>query len=71
MTGAESHAQSPGTPPLPWMQRRSRVPASFFSDHYTMAAERNVHSEGAADGSALGTNAIAQSADEDLESILF
>jgi hypothetical protein len=51
--------------------RAKTVTTSFFSDHYTMAAERNVHSEGAADGSVLGTNAIAQPADDDLESILF
>jgi len=51
--------------------RAKAVTASFFSDHYTMAAERNVHSDSAADGSVLGTRTVAQSADEDIESILF
>ncbi len=54
--------------------RAKSVAASFFGNRYTMAAERNVHANQAHGADAFGLTAAgsaAQSADEDLESILF
>ncbi len=53
--------------------RAKAVTASFFGDRYTMAAERNVHSAQSHSSTAglTAAGSAAQSADEDLESILF
>ncbi len=45
--------------------------ATYFADRYTMAAERNVHSAQQTGDCRASGSAVAQSADEDLESILF